>query len=114
MLADQHVVLRPDTTYPLFITAKRYTHPASLDAGSRRSAVVASASAPPLTLLLLHSTSFHKEIFEPVLRYLWARMAQGEIRVREAWAVECPNHGESAVLNGELLQRVPYKTYCES
>ena len=135
MLDVQRVVLPPDNTYPFFVTAKRYTHPASFahrrstDAGTSGPSALAlppassptaaptsaspSASAPPLTLLLLHSTSFCKEVYEPILRDLWARTAaKGDLPIREAWAVECPNHGESAVLNAETLRQPPFNTYC--
>lgn len=98
------VQLEPDSSYPFWVTAKRYVLGALSDeqcAGRR-----------PVTLLLLHSTGFHKEIFEPVLEDLANMQGVGSLGIREAWAVECPNHGESAVLNAEMLKQAPYDEYC--
>ena len=102
------VCLAPSQDYPFYIIAKRYIHPAfqARDCDSR------SNGTQPLTLLLLHSTSFHKEIYEPVLETLFGMTANGQFRIREAWAVDCPNHGESAALNSTLLSGPPYDEYC--
>ncbi|KAH8115696.1 Alpha/beta hydrolase fold-1 [Phellopilus nigrolimitatus] len=92
------VALDPDDVYPLHITAKRYTLPA----------LEAPEDVPgALTLILLHSTGFHKEIWEPTLQELFSfltlRSGTPGALVREAWSIECPNHGESAVLNETAL-----------
>ncbi|KIP03336.1 hypothetical protein PHLGIDRAFT_77771 [Phlebiopsis gigantea 11061_1 CR5-6] len=92
------VCLPPDATYPFYVTAKRYR-----PADNANSELGAST-----TLLLMHSTSFHKEIYEPVLASLFARAARDALHIREAWAVECPNHGASATLNAALLLRPPH------
>ena len=86
------------------------------------------------TLVLLHATGLHKETFEPLIEALFeASSTNGRSNViREAWAIgkrgsynlfapsfdmpmlsECPNHGESAVVNDETLQR-DYADACES
>ena len=76
----------------------------------------------PVTLLLLHSTSFHKEIYEPMLEELFTIVGDSsrdgdhgetELSIKEVWAIDCPNHGQAAVLNCELLKRPEYKEYCE-
>ncbi|KAI0030391.1 hypothetical protein K488DRAFT_54342 [Vararia minispora EC-137] len=84
----------PDDTYPLFITAKRYSEP----------------QYPPLdncslTLICLHSTSFPKEVWEPTLDSLFriSRDSRSPVQIREAWVIECPNHGSSAVLNEDYF-----------
>jgi len=98
----------PTSDHPFFMTAKRYwlaeceEQDSDLDGGAR-------------TLILLHSTSFPKEIWEPFMQAFFRLvskrcpqnctgnrtiMAMGN--VRDAWAIECPNHGESANLNLRL------------
>lgn len=54
------------------------------------------------TLILLHATGLHKETWEPVIQALFDLSAKST-SIREAWAIECPNHGRSAVLNAEEL-----------
>ncbi len=58
-LHDPTQVIYPaDADYPFYITAKRYL-PNAANPGIRDTDAV--------TLILLHSTSFHKEIWEPTL-----------------------------------------------
>lgn len=96
----------PQSGYPFHLTAKRYRfngcEPQHPDA---------------LTLLLLHSTSFNKEVYEPTLDELALRLiysAASGPKIKEAWVVECPNHGESAILNQQLLKQPQYEDYCTS
>ena len=89
-------VLQPSSEYPLFITAKRYWIPE----------FEGNASSPSAqTLIVLHSTSFHKESWEPALEDLFQLASQSgnKTNIREAWAIDCPNHGESANLNHRAL-----------
>ncbi len=93
----------PSSDYPYFTTAKRYWLPESDDC--------AQSDREAYTLIVLHSTSFHKEIWEPVLQILYtlisekshlrtgARNKTKTANIKETWAIECPNHGESAYLN---------------
>lgn len=100
------VVLEPDESYPLFVTAKCYE---PVHSGS-----VGKLSSDSLTLILLHSTSFHKETWEPFLEDLFDLVQQsGRPPISEAWAIECPNHGESASLNEELLLLPEFHNNCE-
>lgn len=94
MLA-QPVTYPPRNGYPLHITAKRYWAPE----------FEANTDGNALTLIVLHSTSFHKETWEPSLEQLF-KLASGpgsRVRIREAWALDCPNHGEAGELNERLL-----------
>ncbi|EPQ53626.1 alpha/beta-hydrolase [Gloeophyllum trabeum ATCC 11539] len=77
-------------SYPLLVTAKRYLHPSF------------SPDPDALTLVFAHATGAHKECWEPVLKHLLS--VNGKAKIREAWSVDCPNHGDAAVLNEELLQ----------
>lgn len=54
--------------------------------------------------MLTHGTGLHKELWEPTLEHLYARARRGDgPRIREAWALDAPNHGASAVLNEDAL-----------
>ncbi|KAG6843980.1 hypothetical protein H0H87_010989, partial [Tephrocybe sp. NHM501043] len=87
---------------PLITTAKRYWLPE----------LTANAEDPTaLTLVLLHSTSFHKETWEPSLeRLLLLSVQEGSrVKIREAWALDCPNHGEAGHLNEPLLNEPAFR-----
>jgi len=92
--------------YPLFITAKRYRMRES-GKEKKRKAFLENA----ITVLALHSTSFHKEIWEPTLEVLFQVLEEtndSAVRVqtiREVWVIDCPNHGHAGVLNREVLER---------
>ena len=97
--------LPPTPDYPLSIIAKRYWLPN----GSNTENPAAQ------TLIVLHSTSFHKETWEPTLQDLFELVSRSntEVLIRDAWAVDCPNHGESGVLNNQALKD-PQFTNCVS
>jgi hypothetical protein len=99
-------ILPPTPDYPLSIIAKRYWLPN----GSNTDNPAAQ------TLIVLHSTSFHKETWEPTLQDLFEIVSQSnttEVLIRDAWAVDCPNHGESGILNYQALKN-PQFTNCVS
>ena len=49
------------------------------------------------------------------MHFLFDELSQkrNAIRVEEVWAVECPNHGASALLNKEALQLAEFRRQCE-
>ena len=96
MMLQHSYTLPPTPDYPLSIIAKRYWLPH----GSNTEDPAAQ------TLIVLHSTSFHKETWEPILQDLFELVSQSntEVLIRDAWAVDCPNHGESGVLNNQALK----------
>jgi hypothetical protein len=61
-----------------------------------------------LTLIFAHGTGFHKEQWEVAIDELFGLFeAEGKkkgVRLREAWSLDCPNHGDAAVLNEEALE----------
>lgn len=94
------IVLDPDESYSLYVTAKCYTP--------------ANSNLEGMTLVLLHSTSFHKETWEPFIEDLFRLLERSnKAIVREAWVIECPNHGESAVLNETRLLQPEFHNNCE-
>jgi len=90
---------KPD--YPLALAAKRYQDPSS-------------SKSDGYTLVFAHGTGFHKEQWEPTIKHLF-NLSRNSSRfpVREAWSVDCPNHGDSATLNEELLLRGGYDLVCK-
>ncbi|KAJ6607605.1 Alpha/beta hydrolase fold-1 [Mycena sp. CBHHK59/15] len=66
-----------------------------------------AADAAGLTLLFAHCIGAHKEQWEPTIAGMFALQNRAGTprhqRVREAWAFDWQNHGDSAVLNRELL-----------
>jgi hypothetical protein len=106
-MLEQSVILEPQPDYPLYITAKRYWLPA----------FEAHENDPDaLTLIFLHATSFHKETWEPTIEklFLLAAARGSAVKIREAWALDCPNHGESALLNENALQQPQFLFNCSS
>ncbi|KAI6044065.1 hypothetical protein EDC04DRAFT_458063 [Pisolithus marmoratus] len=110
MLQRQFVV-GPDTQYPLNVTAKQYWLPEFEAHWDDEEA---------LTFIMLHSTSFHKETWEPTIQHIFKSLpvsstgpfvpgsASSFMKVKCAWVIECPNHGQSAVLNDAALQDLRY------
>ncbi|KAI5118823.1 hypothetical protein M0805_009401 [Coniferiporia weirii] len=60
-----------------------------------------------VTLFLAHGIGLHKELFEPFLcdlKDLQTKSAQTvNTVVADAWAIDCPNHGDSSLLNEKKL-----------
>jgi len=98
ILQSQSYVFDARPQYPLLVSVKRYW-----------AQEFESTDPDAVTLVLAHATSFHKELWEPVLEdlYTQAVVSPGAcspvLNIRDAWAIDCPNHGESAVLNEETL-----------
>ncbi|KAJ7775678.1 Alpha/Beta hydrolase protein [Mycena maculata] len=95
-MLEEPVTYPPSGGYPLYLTAKRYWLPA----------FEANANDPAaLTLFFLHATSFHKETWMPTLDAIFA-LASSEgspVKIREAWCLDCPNHGASGQMNATVL-----------
>lgn len=96
-------VFDPRPEYPLVSTINRYPAPPDLYAEDG------------VTLVFGHGTGFHKELWEPTLEDLFEvqRKNGGDFKVREAWSVDSPNHGEAGVLNEEKLLSGCYDQVCK-
>lgn len=107
-LQSQSYVFDPRPHYPLLVSVKRYWVQG-----------FESTDADAVTLVLAHATSLHKELWEPVLEDLYNQVAipprvdLPAMKIRDAWAIDCPNHGESAALNEETLLS-GYAPICKS
>lgn len=110
-LLQYEALLEPDQNYSLYITAKKYWLPEFEAHWDDDDAV---------TLILLHSTSFHKETWQPTLERIFhrasshSRISSKTFNIKCAWAIDCPNHGVSAALNEEALRHPPFHKTCES
>lgn len=106
-LLSQSYVFDPRPNYPHLITAKRYWK------SIPTSQVLKDPDA--FTLIFAHGTGFHKEHFEATLEDLYKCVqnhpGHSSIKIREAWTIDCPNHGEAAFLNEKSLQW-GYETVC--
>ncbi|KAF8257766.1 Alpha/beta hydrolase fold-1 [Lactarius quietus] len=96
-LKSQAYVFDARPHYPLLIPVKRYWVPE-----------FESTDPDAVTLILAHALSFTKEHWEPLLEDLYGQLAitprnRSQPKIRDVWAIECPNHGEGAVLNEETL-----------
>lgn len=120
MMLEESAVYEPQDDYTLYVTAKRYWRE-EFDADD----------PDALTLVFLHSTSFHKETWVPTIVSCFKRLQNftetcckervfdlvvrgGAVKIREAWAIDCPNHGASAQLNELALQQPEYFHNCAS
>lgn len=108
-MLERSYTLAPTADYPLCIIAKRYWLP-TFEANAENPAAQ--------TLIVLHSTSFHKEAWKPTLEELFKLMLMSQSNskvIRDAWAIDCPNHGESAILNSRALKDPQFTNFtCES
>jgi hypothetical protein len=113
-LLEESFTLPPDSSgsaegegYPLYVTAKRY-YAKEMQVGDDKGGL--DLDFDTVTIIALHSTSFHKETWEPTLEALFESVSaagagrKGKVRIREVWAVDCPNHGYSGILNREMLK----------
>ncbi|KAI9464011.1 Alpha/beta hydrolase fold-1 [Lactarius psammicola] len=98
-LKSQAYVFDARPHYPLLVPVRRYWVPE-----------FQSTDPDAITLILAHALSFTKEHWEPLLEDLYGQLAitprnnSPILKIRDVWAIECPNHGEGAVLNeGTLL-----------
>jgi pimeloyl-ACP methyl ester carboxylesterase len=115
-------VFDPRPNYPLVLTAKRYR----LKKDHGEGVDVNDLNPDASTLIFAHGTGFHKEQWEPTIQDLWSGLLlssssrregdgsrqSSSFAIREAWSLDCPNHGEAAVLNEETLQW-GYEQVCE-
>ncbi|KAJ7026791.1 Alpha/beta hydrolase fold-1 [Mycena alexandri] len=97
-LTSQSYVFDPRPNFPLLLTAKRYW-----DSSSRH---VDDPDA--VTLVFAHGTGLHKETYEPTLEDLYTLLDNNtrgpNPKIRDAWAIDCPNHGDAAILNEAMLR----------
>jgi len=59
----------------------------------------------PMSMLTMVNLMTDKEHWEPVIKELFEEdHAAGSAIIKEAWAIDCQDHGESAILNENELE----------
>lgn len=102
-LASQAYVFDPRPHYPLRIALKRYWKASSPDA----------QDPDALTLIFTHGTGFHKEQWEPTIDDLYSLFNGKEsVKIRDVFAIDMANHGDSAILNEKELLGERYNPIC--
>ncbi|KAJ3804623.1 alpha/beta-hydrolase [Lentinula aff. lateritia] len=87
-----HVDNRP--FYPLQILSTRYQKNKEIQ-----------RSGHGYTLILLHATGMHKETWEVFVKHLFElSLNHPELPIEDIFSIESPNHGESAVINEQVLK----------
>lgn len=94
-LTSEEYGFDPRPQFPFLITMKRYPN--------------LEDEVDGFTLILVHGTGFHKELWEPVIERIFSENAKPKgLRIRDAWAIDAPNHGDAAALNAALLKTGAY------
>ncbi|KAJ7362308.1 Alpha/beta hydrolase fold-1 [Mycena albidolilacea] len=88
--------IRDPPGHVLKMSAKQYYTPQSV------------TNSQGLVLLFSHCIGAHKEQWEPTIERIFALRPSA---VREAWAFDWQTHGESAILNRQLLETSPSRVY---
>ncbi|KAG8995765.1 hypothetical protein FRB94_011655 [Tulasnella sp. JGI-2019a] len=94
LLDTASFVLEASPDYPYHITSKRYTNP-NLN----------NVDDTAITLVLTHATGMHKECWDLVMQHLFELCSTpgSMVKIRDAWTIDCINHGEAAVMNEDIL-----------
>ena len=79
----------PRPHYPFIVAAKKYVPRTSHPDG--------------YTFIMTHGTGYHKEHWEVTLRRLIELSEKNGYKIREAWGIDSPNHGDGGVFNDETL-----------
>ncbi|KAF0438668.1 alpha/beta-hydrolase [Gigaspora margarita] len=54
-----------------------------------------------ISLVFVHATGFHKELWNPIIKLLHERRHRWN--GGDMWTLDCSNHGDSAILNQDIL-----------
>lgn len=99
-LAFEEYTFDPRPQFPFLVTMKRYPNLDDEQNG--------------FTLILAHGTGFHKEVWEPIIKRIFLDNTKlGGLCIRDAWAIDAPNHGDAAILNAALLKSGAYDLTCK-
>lgn len=100
LIFEEHV-FDPRPRFPFLVTTKCYPN-----LGDEQDV---------FTLILAHGNGFPSELWEPIIERIFAteNAKPDGLRIREAWAIDAPNHGDAAALNVTLLKSGAYDHLCE-
>lgn len=99
--------------YPFLVTATRYTLPTSDSNSSPQPRSPPSFASEGFTAICAHGTGFHKEQWEPTICHLFG-LQDHSVPLREVWTVDCPNHGQSYILNEKAIAEGGYRSICNT
>ncbi|KAJ3503701.1 hypothetical protein NLJ89_g8315 [Agrocybe chaxingu] len=86
--------LTPQPTFPFYVLGKQYWTEKSIK------------NTEGLTLVFLHAVGLHKETWEVTIEHLLGLdEASPQPKIRDVFSIESPNHGESAALNQEAVDK---------
>ncbi|KZT35984.1 hypothetical protein SISSUDRAFT_104350 [Sistotremastrum suecicum HHB10207 ss-3] len=99
-----------------FVVDSRPSYPFRVGGNRYTPKIGTSASSPKrierhVSLIFLHSIGMFKETFEPVIEVLFKAYpviqshSGKSLIIDEVWSIECPNHGQSTVLNASEIQK---------
>ncbi|KAF8148394.1 alpha/beta-hydrolase [Crassisporium funariophilum] len=94
VLISTKCTLRPGPKNPFHVLAKKYCTELS------------DKNLDGFTLVFLHAVGMHKETWEVIIERLFDLNKASVGNIRDVFSIESPNHGESAVINQEAIQRI--------
>lgn len=103
---SKNYVFDPRPRFPFRIVAKRYWI-GELDPDADDNDIFSKTREDVRTLVLMHGVAAHKEHWEPTIQWLFENeraLTAAPVRLRDMWSIDLPNHGDSAVLNEEVLR----------
>lgn len=100
-LVFEEYVFDPRPQFPFVVTTKRYPNLGDDQKG--------------FTLILTHGTGFPKEVWEPIIERIFTteNAKHNGLPIRDAWAIDAPNHGDAAALNADVLRSGAFDHVCE-
>ncbi|KAI0353738.1 hypothetical protein OH77DRAFT_589042 [Trametes cingulata] len=106
---DRHIVAFAYDGHDYVAVAKRYTSTLLQEAS-------AHSRNSQYTLVFAHALGSHKETWEPTISYLLdlelaAMHNGGSAKFTPMWTIDCPDHGESALMNKGTTSRVSCHAY---
>ncbi|THH06482.1 hypothetical protein EW145_g4060 [Phellinidium pouzarii] len=95
------------TTHTLHIPEGEFFDVSVKHYGELDEGLASDSKAARVILFLAHGAGLHKELYEPFLsdlKVLQTKRGNSLSKVvSDAWAIDCPNHGDSALLNEKKL-----------
>lgn len=103
-VSSKNYVFDPRPHFPFRIVAKRYWIGEHCPDATDQP--VSKTQQDALTLVFLHGSGAHKEHWEPTIQRLFdnEHTVRSALRFHDMWALDMPNHGDSAILNEDALR----------
>ncbi|KAF9430457.1 hypothetical protein BGZ94_006805 [Podila epigama] len=89
----------PAAAPPMRLACNVYSWPPETSHNASTRIHLAGSSTSDQSMVITHANGFHKELWEPVLTRLDQKYSP-----RNMYAIDCRNHGDSAILNKDVLE----------